>query len=236
MKEITASQFTQTVRFLGGVLGPDYEVALYDLEAEGCPVIAIANGRITGQTIGSPLPDALRAGLSAGTPEGDFSLHAAGQLQVSGKTIRSSTLVIRDEGGKAVGLLGVNFDDSRYLALCHSLLELIHPDQFVRQQYEQLGQPGPAEEEISPVRSGGPVLHNDVSSLIQEIFSETVAHWPIPLDRLTQEERVEIIAQLRQRGMFRLKGAVQYAAEGLHCSPASIYRYLGKARQGEPES
>ena len=46
-------------------------------------------------------------------------------------------------------------------------------------------------------------LHNDVSSMVQEIFSHTVEHLTVPLERLTQEERIAVITQLAQQGMFR---------------------------------
>ena len=68
-EELT-SRMAVLVEFLGAVLGQDYEVALYDLDTEGYPVVAIANGRISGQTIGSPLPEAAREKLrQAGQPQ-----------------------------------------------------------------------------------------------------------------------------------------------------------------------
>ena len=47
--------YTTTVKFLGSVLGPDYEVVLQDLSNINHSVIAIENGHISGRTIGSPL-------------------------------------------------------------------------------------------------------------------------------------------------------------------------------------
>ena len=64
-----------------------------------------------------------------------------------------------------------------------------------------------------------------------EIFSSTAATLLAPPDRLTQEERIQFVAVLRDRGLFRLKGGIQYAAEKLGCSQASVYRYLDKAKQ-----
>ena len=43
------------VDFLGHILGPDYEIALHELNADSNELIAIANGELTGRHLGSPL-------------------------------------------------------------------------------------------------------------------------------------------------------------------------------------
>ena len=57
--------YTTTVKFLGSVLGPDYEVVLQDLSNTNHSVIAIENGHISGRTIGSPLTSAVFQMLSS---------------------------------------------------------------------------------------------------------------------------------------------------------------------------
>ncbi len=44
-------QYTLIVDFLGHVLGPDYEIALHELEDDSNRIIAIANGELTGRHI-----------------------------------------------------------------------------------------------------------------------------------------------------------------------------------------
>ena len=51
-------------------------------------------------------------------------------------------------------------------------------------------------------------------------------------DALTSEERLHIISELEKHGYFRLKGAVREVTEVLHCSQASVYRYLTQLRRG----
>ena len=52
-------------------------------------------------------------------------------------------------------------------------------------------------------------------------------------ERLTPEERLNVIAALESSGTFLLKGAVKSAAISLHCSQASIYRYLSQVKKQE---
>ena len=47
-------QYTLIVDFLGHVLGPDYEIALHELEDDSNRIIAIANGELTGRHHGLP--------------------------------------------------------------------------------------------------------------------------------------------------------------------------------------
>lgn len=63
--------YTTTVKFLGSVLGPDYEVVLQDLSNINHSVIAIENGHISGRTIGSPLTSAVFQMLSSKVYEED---------------------------------------------------------------------------------------------------------------------------------------------------------------------
>lgn len=221
---------TTLVYFLGNVLGPDYEITLYDLEAEAQSLIAIANGRVSGQTIGSPLPEVARGLLSQKQYEqGDCVLNFTSHLQANGKAIRSSAMFIKDRKGRPVGMLGINFDDSRFLTQLSGLLDLIHPRDFL----SQCTLPGFEGAAPAPAAGAAPwreTIHNDVSEMIQEIFSEVAHTCSAPPDRLTQEERVMFIAQLKERGIFRLRGSVQYVAKEFGCSQASVYRYLNRAK------
>lgn len=231
-------RFTTVVEFLGHVLGPDYEVTLYDLNGEKSAVVAIANGRIHGQTVGDPLPEVVQELLMQKQYEqNDYILNFTSHLQEDGKAIRSSVMFLKNHAGKPVGLLGINFDDSRFLSLSNALLDLLHPRAFLRQQYP--ASPADASGVLQPLHTGTrsmeeETMHNNVSSMIEEIFSREARQVTVPLDRLTQDERIQFITRLNAHGLFRLKGAVQYTAEHLNCSQASIYRYLGKIKADCP--
>ena len=48
----------------------------------------------------------------------------------------------------------------------------------------------------------------------------------VPVDRLNQEEKIEIVRDLEGKGVFMLKGAVSEVAEKLGVSEATLYRYI----------
>ena len=134
MTEQMLRQYTVLVEYLGATLGPDYEVVLHEILPETSRVAAIANGSISGRSVGAPITNAaLRMIMQKQYETSDYNLNYTGQL-ANGKTIRSSTMFIKD-GGKLVGLLCINFDDSRFHEISDAILKLIHPDDFVHHHY-----------------------------------------------------------------------------------------------------
>lgn len=231
MTEQMLRQYTVLVEYLGATLGPDYEVVLHEILPETSRVAAIANGTISGRDVGAPITNAaLRMIMQKQYETSDYNLNYTGQL-ANGKTIRSSTMFIKD-GGKLVGLLCINFDDSRFHEISDAILKLIHPDDFVHHHYFPVD--APAKQPMQPQHAAAvPAEHfqSDMNSLMEELFETVTKSVNVPLDRLTQAERTRIIAQLHEQGMFELRGAVQFTVKKLSCSQASIYRYIKKQRR-----
>ena len=211
MTEQLLLHYTRLVEFLGHVLGPDYEIILHEILPEQSRVAAIANGGISGRDVGAPITNAaLRMIMQKQYESNNYIINYTGQLS-NGKTLRSSTMFIKD-GGKLVGLLCVNFDDSRF-----------HDD-------------APAKQPAAPQHAAAqPAEHfqSDMNGLMEDLFATVTRDAGVPLRRLTQAERAEIVARLYEQGMFELRGAVQFTVEKLGCSQASVYRYIKNAKAAE---
>ena len=94
MTEQMLRQYTVLVEYLGATLGPDYEVVLHEILPETSRVAAIANGTISGRSVGAPITNAaLRMIMQKQYETSDYNLNYTGQL-ANGKTIRSSTMFI----------------------------------------------------------------------------------------------------------------------------------------------
>ena len=233
MTEQLLSQYTRLVDFLGRVLGPDYEIILHEILPEQSRVAAIANGGISGRDVGAPITDAaLRMIIQKQYESKNYIINYTGQLS-SGKTLRSSTMFIKD-GGKLVGLLCINFDDSRFHEISDAILKLIHPDDFVHQHYFPVD--APAKQPMQPQHPApDPAEHfqSDMNGLMEDLFATVTKDTDVPLRRLTQAERSEIVARLYEQGMFEHRGAVQFTVQKLGCSQASVYRYIKNAKAAE---
>ncbi len=234
MNRVLLRQYTRLVQFLTQVLGPDYEIALHDISEKSSSVAAIANGYISGRTVGAPLTSmALKAIADKSYLEEDFKINYSGVTN-GNKVLRSSTMYIKDDAGKLVGLLCINFDDSRFQELSTKLFQLCHPDAFVEQNIVVRGDLLETEKLHNEEQEQYP---NSIAAITDSTIREAVLEDGVPADRLTQEEKLRIVERLDEKGVFLLKGAVGYVAKELHSSPATIYRYLSKLRrEGTKES
>nr|WP_297275039.1 PAS domain-containing protein [uncultured Agathobaculum sp.] len=222
--------YIKLTEFLGQALGPDYEVALHDLTDKNRSIIAIANNHVSGREVGAPLTNvALKILMDKSYESQDYRLHYCG-VSAAGKTLRSSTLFIK-QNGRLIGMLCINFDDSRYQAASENILRLCHPDAFV----EDHCQPGSPQggDAVRVVPATTESFHNSIDAVAGDAVGRELALLGVTADRLTPDERIQIISSLEAGGIFLLKGAVKDVADALHCSQASVYRYLSQIKKEE---
>lgn len=221
--------YIKLTEFLGHALGPDYEVALHDLTDKNRSIVAIANNHVSGREVGAPLTNvALKILMDKSYESQDYRLHYCG-LSAAGKTLRSSTLFIK-QNGRLIGMLCINFDDSRYQAMSESILRLCHPDSFIEEHY-QPEKSKQEEETVRVVPATTESFHNSIDAVAGDAVGRELTRLGVTADRLTPDERIQIIAALEAGGIFLLKGAVKDVADALHCSQASVYRYLSQIKK-----
>ena len=228
MRHPLLQKYDRLIDFFGQVLGQDYELSLFDLKVEGCPLIFTAGGLNSGRPLGTPLA---AAGLSMlerfrqGDREPLVNSHS---VTADGRLLRSSAVILADGDDEPEGLPSVRFDDNRYRDLVDEMLHLCHPDHFWQEieGLEIAGLNRPSDiGQASAALDGEPTAAEAVRRMLLE--ANTTA------DALTSEERLHIISELEKHGYFRLKGAVREVTEVLHCSQASVYRYLTQLRRGD---
>lgn len=232
--------YIKLTEFLGRTLGPDYEIVLHSLEDKEKSIIAIANSHVSGQELGAPLANEILQIIS------DKSCHAYSYrthylgVSASGKKLRSSTLFIKNRWDELIGLLSINFDDSKYTELATQLLGLCHPDTFVETNFrydetfrEMLPGSGEAGDDRESGGKGtllspdGPVSPTET---VMEALSRLIRKMDMEGKSLSLFQRLSIIEQMERDGLFLMKGAVKDTADVLGISQASVYRYLSKIR------
>ena len=223
-------QYVKLVEFLGYALGPSYEIALHDLTDKDKSIIAIANGHVSGREVGAPLTNvALSILRDKSYEQADYRVNSYG-VSVNGKDLRSSTFYIK-EGSELIGLLCINFDDSGYRAISSQLMSLCHPDIFVDDMVRKA--------ERAAWAAGGQMAAEKFPVTADAVAADAIGRelerLGVTAERLTPEERLQIIANLEASGTFLMKGAVKDVAAGLHCSQASVYRYLNQLKAEKKE-
>lgn len=129
----------------------------------------------------------------------------------NGRTLKSSTIFLRDENGRARGAFCINYDVSVFLGMQRALAELTRTE---------------IDEQVSET------LSDDVNQTIGTIISQTVAEMGLQGPVLNRDDKIDLIARLDEKGVFQVKKAVPILAEQFGFSRATIYNYLRAARDG----
>ncbi|NDL67046.1 helix-turn-helix transcriptional regulator [Anaerotalea alkaliphila] len=210
------------VKFLGKVLGPNAEVVLHDLKNYDNSIVAIENGHISGRKPGGPVTDLVLSVIKNKRYEKeDFVTNYTGKSK-SGNLLKSSTFYLKNDRSELIGLLCTNIDMSVYMDLDKKLRQIINYDleEDVFGQEPLPEQPGRVDENF------GESLEDLTASSIESIVSE----YGVTPGRMSPDEKIEIVRQLNEKGVFLLKGEVSRVAKYLNVSDATVYRYLSKIR------
>jgi len=230
MDALLQQQYIRLTRFLGETLGPDYEIALYDLTLPEPCVIALANMGISGRQLGSPLSESTAKLIETKAyMTMDSKVNYSG-IGLNGKILRLSTLFLKNADGIPFGLINIAFDDSRYQQLSDQLLKLRHPDAFVESHFVY-----DSEHSRRAIAHGEDGDTEVFTSSVSELFTKAIQQAASGLDvspkRLTGEERAAFICRLKESGIFNLKQSIPEVAKVLGCSPATVYRLLSKCKE-----
>jgi len=203
------------VEFLGSVLGDHCEVVLHDVRKVERSILAIKNGHISNRKVGGSLTDlALKVLKNKVNLKKDFLTNYSSKTQ-DGKFLRSSTFFIKDAAGDVVGMMCLNMEVSKLVQVRDLLNGMIDGPNDAATN-------GPLEEQ--PIED----LHTSIEGLTTSIILKTLSELDIPPDRMSQDEKVDIVKKLNDQGVFLIKGAVTEVATHLKISEATVYRYLNK--------
>ena len=198
------------VEGIANTFGKNCEVVLHDIRNPQSSVIAIANGHITGRSIGSPMTEYGLATLRSG--QFDKPIVNYRKKTKDGKLLKSSSLFIKDENGKLIGFLCINYDISELTIarnIINNLTNIIEETDFSEED-ECFG--------------------NTVNEMLSSIVNKALESVGKPVAFISKEEKVNIVQMLDEKGVFLIKGAIDYVAKVLCVSRYTIYNYLDETR------
>lgn len=217
MDDILIEQYKKLAKFLAACLGKDYEVAIHEIKNDELKLVSIENGDISKRTINAPLSElALRFISDEKYKNSDFEVNYKGLTGDS--VLRSSTFFIKNDKGKLIGLLCINFN------IDHINKSIKKINDELKDLFNIVDTNNYVEE------SNVEYFTEDISNVISSIIEPIIRKKNLPVARLSFDEKMLLIEELKKQGVFLLKGAVSEAAIQLHSSEASIYRYLKKTK------
>ena len=228
MDDFRKRQWIQFVEFLGTIVSPNTEIVLHFIDGDTSVVGAIVNGQVTGRDFNAPLTGLALQFIKEKTYLKQNSVLNYTGVAKGNADIQSSTFFITSPDGQELeAMICFNVDASAYLGLCRQILDLGHITQTVTQTITpntaQGSNPAAGNE-----RDGGKFVEyfsGSLKEIIHAIIPNEILESSTPL---TQEQKLDAVRALRDKGFFTVKGAVAQTAEILRTSEPSIYRYLKK--------
>lgn len=223
IEDIILKQYKQLTVFLSHVFDSNHEFALLDLRPEYRCITAIENGHNSGRQINAPITDlALNFIQEERWKKEPFVCNYTGLS--NGKHLASSSFFIVYEG-RLIGMFCININAENSDELSKIYKKLVSITQNLK---TLLPETDLENTETSDKLSINENFTNTLSERLNQAISLCVPNSSIPLERLTQSEKMSIVGSLSNMGFFRIKGSVNETAQRLSCSEATIYRYLSK--------
>ncbi|MBR2571327.1 MAG: PAS domain-containing protein [Clostridia bacterium] len=198
---------------LQGVLGSRYEVILHDLSHVENSIVAIF-GNVTGRRIGAPATNFLLECLRKYGDDAPDSVNYRTNLP-DGRVLRSSTMFIRDNAGMIIGSLCINQDMTDF-ALAGKLMQELN-------LFAPSGEGAHSRERFA----------RDISEVTESMVKDEIDAFSRPVAYMQREDKLEFVRRLEEKGIFDVRGAVEYVAECLSVTNFTIYNYLKEIRGGK---
>lgn len=198
---------------LSRTLPADTEVVLHDLRRLPNSIVAIA-GDVTGRSVGSPATDMLLRKAAAGTLETSVGYETR---LPDGRSLRSTTIVVRDAEGEPVAALCINCDVMIWRAV-KAIAEAMLPENPAEPPADEV----PAEKFV-----------RDIDELAQHLLAEAIEASGAPVDLMQKKHKIAVVQDLKDKGFFMLKESVEMAAAALQVTRFTIYNYLNELGNDE---
>lgn len=186
------------------LFAPHVEAVVHDLASDRIEHIA---GNFSRRRVGDPsLTDTADLRPFAAQVIGPYS-----KVNWDGRSLRSLSVVLHDREGAPAGLLCINVDVSAFEAARRALDALLRLPEAALPRAQTL-------------------FPSDWREAMNAVMADFLAERSTTLAGLTIDGEVALLARLETKGLLAVRGAVNYAAEMLGCSRATLYKRLAAAR------
>jgi predicted transcriptional regulator YheO len=192
--------------------GRSCEVAVHDLTNLRRSLCYIS-GNVTGRSIGAPATDLLVKEIQKDNCHIN-DMYNYKTTTRNGRSIKSSTIFLRNSEDKVTAALCINFDTTNLFNAIQSLTPFLHSN----------------DQEGHDIKE---TFSTSIRETVESIFNRAVLEIGKQPATMSLEEKLELTDLLDKSGAFQLKGAVQQIAALTGVSKFTIYNYLKKVRTGK---
>lgn len=195
------------------VIGTHCEVVVHDFSDPEHSAVVVT-GDVTHRKPGAPVPD---LSFISGELDKDTPDQLNYQIKINEHTLQSSTIWIRNPEGNPIGAICINVDyadlnEARTLldklsASTRNVSDLVVSNTFAK----------------------------DLDNLIELSARDYLLQKNLPaIEILSLEEKLDMVEQFEEKGLFQIRGSVQRVADLLKVSRASVYNYRSNLKLEAP--
>lgn len=205
----------QLAEGLSQVLGQRYEVIVHDLGRADHSIVGVF-GNVTNRKVGGSPTDVLLQLLDNYGNDVPDQINYRTTLP-DGRVLRNSTLFIRDESQRVLGSVCINQDLTDYVVASKLLGNLT--------EFSDAG--------IDNVFSERSC--RDINEIVESMVRRELERMDKPAAYMQKEDKLAVVKKLEKKGLFDVKGAVEYVAKRLGVTNFTVYNYLKTIRGNRQE-
>jgi predicted transcriptional regulator YheO len=192
-------------RGIAGQFGENCEVVIHDLSMDAeHSIVYIENGHITGRKVGDGSSHVVLEALSKKSEDLHDRISYLTQTE-NGWILKSSTIYIRDNSNKVVGILGINYDITSFMMMDYTLQSLIKTK----------------DEKEAPEK-----INNGVNGLLDELIEQSVKLINKPVGQMNREDKIRAIQFLHDAGAFLITRSGDKVSKFFGISKYTLYNYI----------
>ena len=207
-------KYVPIVNAVARTFGDDCEVLLHDIKDLKHSVVAIEHGHVTGRSVGAPLTDLGLYFLQSDIFRDTQFVANYYTESADGRKLKSTSIFIRDENGKIIGFLCINYAVDGLQAVARKIQDFCE----MQKDIDKLsGDWENGEEET---------FTGTLEVLLDKMFDRALKHTGKSVGKMQKEDKIEVVRFLERRGVFLVSGTVEEVGKRLNVSRFTIYNYL----------
>lgn len=208
LEQLLLNFLKQLAKGIAGQFGPDCEVVIHDLSDDYTDnsIVAIENGQVTSRKIGDAPSQAVLDALHSNQDEISDRIGYLIKTQ-DGRILKATTLYIRNNENKIIGLFAINFDITKLTLLETAINPLISA--------------------ISAANGTEPKrFSNNVTDLLDDLLKESVRRIGKPVALMNREDKIAAINFLNDRGALLITKSGDLISNYFGISKYTLYSYI----------
>ena len=210
MKAFEVNFCAKLAKGIAQQFGPNCEVVVHDLYPKDPDhsIVAIENGHVSGRRLGDGPSHVVWETMKSDPRQIQDRLAYLTRTE-DGKILKSSTIFIRDEVDKIVGIFAINYDITLMKAMEEQLRMFTATDDTANEPQT--------------------IIHN-VNDLLEELIKQSVKLVGKPVALMNKEDKVKAIRFLNDSGAFLITKSGQRVCNFFGISKYTLYTYIDEAK------